>query len=169
MDWAAGLAGPLEIDTSTWWMALGSAFAIGLLLGALPAGAAEAVALVLGAIPSIHVRIWVLLLFTAGHLSGKVLWYWLGTLESHVTHPRVRMLMDGARDLAARHPKVGLGVAASSSFASIPPFHLMAVAAGIVHAPPVPFFGVAFVGRLTRFGILAAFPSLVRYLFVPVN
>ena len=165
MEWAAGLAGPLQIDTSTWWMAVGSAFAIGLLLGAIPAGAAEAVALVVGAIPSIHLRIGVLVAFTAGHVLGKVLWYWLGTLESQLTYTRLRVWIDRARDLAARHPTVGLSVAATSSFASIPPFHLMAVAAGIVHSPPVPFFAVAFAGRLVRFGGLAAFPSLVLYLF----
>lgn len=166
MEWAAGLAGPLQIDTSTWWMALGSALAIGLLVGALPAGASEAIALVVGAIPSLRLRIGVLVIFTAGHVLGKVLWYWLGTLESQVTYRRLRVWTERARDLAERHPKVGLGVAATSSLLSIPPFHLMAVAAGIVHSPPVPFFAVAFGGRLTRFAALAAFPSLVRYLFL---
>lgn len=169
MDWTAGLAGPLQIDTSTWWMALGSAFTIGLLVGTLPAGAAEALALVIGAIPSIQLRIGVLVIFTAGHVLGKALWYSLGTLESRLTYPRLRVWMERARQLAARHPKVGLGVTASSSFASIPPFHLMAVAAGIVHAPPVPFFAVAFAGRLARFAALAAFPSLVRYLLLTWN
>lgn len=164
MEWAAALAGPLQIDTSAWWMALGSAFAIGLVVGAIPAGAAEAVALVVGAIPSIHLRIGVLVTFTAGHVLGKVLWYWLGTLGSRLTYARLRVWLERARHLAERHPKVGLTVAATSSFASIPPFHLMAVAAGIVHAAPVPFFAVAFAGRLARFAVLAAFPALLRYL-----
>lgn len=163
MDWAAALIGPLQIDTSTWWMAMGSAFAAGLLLGALPAGAAEAVALAIGAIPSLQLRAAVLVVFTAGHVAGKALWYLVGTLESGVTWPRLRAWMDRARDLAARHPKVSLSVAVTSSLASIPPFHLMAVAAGIVHSPPLPFFAVAFAGRLVRFAALAAFPPLVRY------
>lgn len=164
MDWAAGLAGPLQIDTSTWWLALGSAFLVGLLLGAIPAGAAEAVALAVAAIPSLYLRAGVLVTFTAGHVVGKVLWYWLGTLEGQVRYARLRAWIERARYLAARHPRVGLGVAATSAFASVPPFHLMAVAAGIVHSPPVPFFVVAFAGRLLRFAVLAAFPSLLRYL-----
>ena len=163
MEWAAGLAGPLQIDTSTWWMALASALIVGLFLGAIPAGAAEAVALAIGAIPSFHVRAAVLVVFTAGHVMGKVVWYWLGTLESQVTHPRLRGWLERSRELAARHPTVGLSVAATSSFASIPPFHLMAVAAGIVRSPAVSFFAVAYVGRLVRFTGLAAFPALVQF------
>lgn len=164
MEWIAELSGPFMIDGRTWWTALGSAFAIGLLLGALPAGAAEAIALAVGVIPSIHLRIWVLVVFTTGHVAGKVLWYWLGTLGSRVKQPLLRTWIDRAHGLAARHPRVGLGVAATSALASLPPFHLMAVAAGIVRAPLVPFFAVAFAGRLVRFSVLAAFPSLLRYL-----
>lgn len=164
MDWATGLAGPLQIDASTWWMALGSAFAVGLILAALPVGAAEAVALGVGAIPSARLRAAVLVVFTAGHVIGKVLWYLLGRLGSRVTQPRLRAWIESARGIAEQHPKVGLGVAVASSFASIPPFHLMAVAAGIVHAPPVPFFAVAFAGRLARFGAIAAVPPVAKYL-----
>lgn len=163
MEWAAALGGPLQINTSTWWLAVASAFGIGLLLGALPVGAAEAVALTVGAIPSIELRTAVLVAFTAGHVLGKVLWYALGTLESRVRHARLRVWIERARELSARHPTVGLTVAATSSAVSVPPFHLMAIAAGMVRSPPLAFFGVAFAGRLLRFAVLAAFPSLVRY------
>jgi len=165
MDWAASLAGPLDIDSSTWWMALGSALAVGFLLGALPVGAAEAIALAAGAIPSIHMRAGVIVVFTAGHVIGKALWYLLGTLESQVKRPQLRRWIERARGVTQRHPGLGLGVTAMSAVLSIPPFHLIAVAGGLVHSPPVPFFAVSFAGRLLRFGILAAFPSLVRYLF----
>lgn len=156
---------PFSIDSSTWWTALTSAFLIGLLLGALPAGVAEAIALAVGAIPSRELRIAVLVLFTAGHVLGKFLWYLLGTLGSRVTQRHLRSWIDRARELAARYPKIGLSVTASSAVVSVPPFHLMAVAAGVVRTPALPFFAVAFAGRLVRFGILAAFPPLLRYLY----
>lgn len=165
MDWASALAGPLQIDTSTWWLAIATAFGAGFIVGAFPAGAGEAIALAIGAIPSMHLRAWVLVVFTAGHLVGKALWYLLGTLESRLTWPRLRAWTERARDLAEKHPTVGLTVTASSAAASVPPFHLLAVAAGIVHSPPAPFFAVAFLGRLLRFTVLAAFPSVLRYLW----
>ena len=156
---------PYSIDASTWWTALSSALVIGLLVGALPVGVAELIALAVGAIPSMPLRVSVLVVFTAGHVLGKVLWYWAGTLGSRITQRHLRGWIDRARELAARHPKIGLGVAASSALVSAPPFHLMAIAAGVVRTRPVPFFAVAFAGRLARFSVLAAFPPLLRYLY----
>lgn len=163
MEWIAALTGPLGIDDRTWWTAVGSALGIGLLLGAIPAGATEAVALVAGGLP-LPLRAAVIVALTAGHVAGKVLWYWFGTLGSRVTYPRVRAWVERAQALADRHPTVGLGVTTMSAVASVPPFHMMAVAAGLVRAAPVVFFAVAFAGRLVRFAALASFPSLVRYL-----
>lgn len=156
MDWA--------INGSTWWTAVGSAFAIGLLLGAVPSGPTEAIALAAGALPP-DLSVAVIVALTAGHIGGKMVWYWLGTLEARVTWPRVRAWIDRARALAAGHPTIGLGVVAASAVASLPPFHLTAIAAGIVHSPPLRFFAVAFAGRLIRFGALALFPWVVRYLW----
>jgi membrane protein YqaA with SNARE-associated domain len=165
MDWASGLAGSLAIDSATWWVALGSALVVGFVLGITPAGAAEAVALAAAAIPSMRLRIGVVVAFTAGHLIAKAVWFWLGTFESRVKRPRLRAWIERARTLAMRHPKLGLGLTATSAVTSVPPFHVIAMAGGLVHSPPVPFFAVAFAGRLVRFGALAASPSLVRYLF----
>ncbi|MEX2271190.1 MAG: VTT domain-containing protein [Vicinamibacterales bacterium] len=164
MDWIAGLAGPMGIDARTWWTAVGSALAIGLLLGAIPVGATEAIALAAGALPN-PLRGGVIVALTAGHVAGKVLWYWFGTLGSRVRQPRLRTWIERAQAVADRHPKVGLGVTTMSAVASVPPFHLIAVAAGIVRTPPAAFFAVAFAGRLVRFSALAAFPSLLRYLY----
>jgi membrane protein YqaA with SNARE-associated domain len=146
-------------------MALGSALGAGFLLGALPVGAAEAIALAAGAIPSVQLRAGVIVVFTAGHVSGKALWYLLGTLESRVRRPQLRRWIERARAITERHPGLGLGVTAMSAVTSVPPFHLVAIAGGLLHSPAIPFFGVSFAGRLFRFGALAAFPSVVRYLF----
>ena len=165
MDWADVFTGSFELDSRTWWTALGSAFAVGLILGALPVGAAELFALAAGALPSRGLRVAVIAALAGGQIVGKILWYWLGTLESHVTKPSLRIWIERARGVATRHPHIGLGVTASSATVSIPPFHLVAVAAGLVRTPAVPFFVVAFAGRLVRFGLIALFPPLVRYLF----
>jgi membrane protein YqaA with SNARE-associated domain len=149
-----------------WWITVGSALGVGLMSGAAPVALAEATALGAAAVPDLSLRVIVIVAFTAGHVAGKGVWYWIGTLESHVTRPALRRWIDRAHTVAATHPTLSLGVTASSATVSVPPFHLMAVAAGIVRSPAAPFFIVAFLGRLVRFSAIAAFPSAMRYLFV---
>lgn len=149
-----------------WWIALGSAIGVGFASGAAPIALAEATAMGAAAIPDVSLRCAVILAFTTAHLAGKALWYWVGTLEGHVTRPSLRRWLDRARTVAESHATLGAGLTASSALVSMPPFQLMTIAAGIVRAPAARFFIVAFVGRLIRFGVLAAFPSAIHYLFV---
>lgn len=164
MEWLSSLAGPFAIDTGTWWMAITSSFALGCLVGALPVGASEAVALAIGAIPSPRLRAVVLVTFTAGHVLGKLPWYWLGTAGSRITWPRVRGWVERAQGVVAAHPTVGPAVTLSAAAVSLPPFHLTIIAAGIVRAALVPCLAAAFAGRLARFSLIAAFPPLIGYL-----
>lgn len=157
--------GPFAIDTTTWWIAVASSFALGFLVGALPVGASEAVVLGIGTIPSHRLRAAVLVTFTAGHVLGKLPWYWLGAASARVTWPRLRAWIDRAQGIVAAHPVVGPAVMASAAALSLPPFHLTVIAAGIVRAALAPSLAAAFAGRLARFSLIAAFPPLVGYLF----
>lgn len=150
---------------SEWWIALGAAVGVGMLSGAVPIAAAEATALGAAAVPSPTLRMAVIVAFTAGHVLGKGLWYWLGTLERRVTRPSLRAWIDRAHTLAAQHPTLGLSVTFSSATISLPPFHLMAVTAGLVRTPVAPFFLVAFAGRLVRFSLIAASPAVLQWLW----
>jgi membrane protein YqaA with SNARE-associated domain len=158
------LEGPYAIDTGTWWLALTSSFALGFLVGALPIGASEVVVLGIGTIPSTRLRAFVLVTFTLGHVLGKLPWYWLGTASARITWPRVRGWIDRAHGVVAAHPAVGPAVTFSAAAASLPPFHLTVIAAGIVRAPLAPCLAAAFAGRMLRFSLIASFPSLVGYL-----
>ncbi len=141
-------------------MTLGAAFLVGLTTGLFPFALAEATALAAGAIASPFERTGVLIAFTAGHVLGKMAWYAAARAERWIRHPKIRAQIEKARVAAARHPIAGVGVIASSATLSLPPFHLLTLAAGIVKAPPVRFALVAFAGRLVRFGAIAAFPRL---------
>lgn len=158
------LDGPFAIDTGTWWLAIASSFALGFLVGALPVGASEAVVLGIGTIPSTRLRALVLVTFTAGHVLGKLPWYWLGTIGTRVTWARLRAWVDRAHRVVEAHPTVGPAVMFSAAAVSLPPFHLTVIAAGIVRATLAPCLGAAFLGRLVRFSLIAAFPPLVGYL-----
>lgn len=141
--------------TSEWWIAVGAALGAGFVSGAVTIALAEATALAAGAVPS-TAPIAVIVAFTVGHVAGKGLWYWAGTQERRITRPSIRRWIDRAHELAAQHPTMSLGVTFTSAAVSLPPFHLTAITAGIVRTPAVPFFAVAFVGRLLRFGVIAA-------------
>lgn len=145
--------------SADWWMAVGTALGAGFVSGAVTIALAEATALAAGAVPS-TTRIAVIVAFTLGHVAGKGLWYWVGTQERRITRPSLRRPIERARALAAEHPNANLGVTFMSAAVSLPPFHLMAITAGIVRTPIVPFFAVAFVGRLLRFGVIAAVGGL---------
>ena len=106
----------------------------------------------------------VLVTFTAGHVLGKLPWYWLGTAGGRITWPRVRAWVDRARGVVAAHPAVGPAVTFSAATVSLPPFHLTVIAAGIARAALAPLIAAAFAGRLLRFSLIAAFPPLVGYL-----
>lgn len=141
-------------------MTLGAAFLVGLTTGLFPFALAEATALAAGAIASPFERIGVLAAFSAGHVMGKMAWYSAGRAEQWIRSPRIRAQIEKAKVAAAEHPTASVGVIASSATLSLPPFHLLTLAAGIVKEPPVRFALVAFVGRLVRFGAIAAFPGL---------
>lgn len=134
---------------------MGAALGAGFVSGAVTIALAEATALAAGAVPS-TAPIAVIVAFTVGHVAGKGLWYWAGTQERRITRPSIRRWIDRAHELAAQHPTMSLGVTFTSAAVSLPPFHLTAITAGIVRTPAVPFFAVAFVGRLLRFGVIAA-------------
>lgn len=142
------------------WIAAGAAFVAGFASGAVTIALAEATAFASGAVPS-ATNIVAIVAFTLGHVAGKGLWYWIGTQERHITRPSLRRPLDRAKAFADAHPTMNLGVTFSSAAVSLPPFHLMAITGGIVRTPVVPFFAVAFVGRLLRFSVLAAAGTLL--------
>ena len=141
--------------TEPWWLAVGTALGAGFVSGAVTIALAELTALGAAAVESPSLRIAVVVAFTLGHVAGKGLWYWAGTQERRITRPSLRRWIDRAHTMAAQHPTLSLGVTFSSAAVSLPPFHLAAITAGIVRTPVVPFFVVAFLGRLLRFSLIA--------------
>ena len=145
---------------------LWSALASGFITGLIPIGLAEAAALGIGTLQPPERALGLLALFTVAHVAGKVPWYLLGASADRVTaeYPRAKRQVEKARELMAKHPVYGLGVLAAAAFASVPPFHLAAIAAGIARIPVWRFLVICLLGRALRFGLIAAVPSLVRAL-----
>ncbi len=144
--------------------ALLAAFGLGLLFGAVPAGGSELLALAAGAVTPRAMVVPLVVALTVGHMLGKLLWYWLGKFGSRVTHPTAQTWIARAHQFNAQHPRLEVGVLLVSAFASVPPFHLLAVASGVVRVPLGMFFWTALVGRLARFGLVAGVPGVLGWI-----
>jgi membrane protein YqaA with SNARE-associated domain len=150
------------IDPQSPILALLTAFATGFAVGILPVGLAEVAAVAIGVVQPPKLALAMLVAFTVAHVAAKLPWYLLGMLADRSTHPRAQAFTARARDVVARYPGFGLGVLASSAVTSVPPFHLAAIASGIVRIPFMRFVIICLAGRAVRFGLLAAVPSLLR-------
>lgn len=146
---------------STPGAALVSAFVLGIVLGAIPVGAAELLAIVLAAVRPSSLIVPLLLVMALGHVLGKLVWYWVGTHGHRIEQPFLRRQIEQSTRFMLSYPRLGVSALASSALLSIPPFHLTAIGAGLVHAPLPLFFAVAFVGRAVRFGIVGLLPQVV--------
>jgi membrane protein YqaA with SNARE-associated domain len=146
-------------------LALLSAFALGIVFGAMPTGTSEAFALAAGVVNPPFLRIPLLVLYTLGHVVGKLVWYWFGTHSERIPNARVQELRARAKQLLVQYRHVGNGMIFTSAFVSLPPYLPMVVAAGVTRVPIASFLIVSFCGRLLRFAAAAAFPALIHSLY----
>lgn len=127
---------------------------------------AEALALGIGVVqpPGLALAMWVA--FTVAHVAAKVPWYWVGTRADRFfvvgERKRAARFVERAREMLQKRPSYGAGVLLLSALASVPPFHLASIAAGMTRIPFVPFVVICLSGRLVRFGLLAAVPGALR-------
>lgn len=153
------------LDLSSPTVALASAALLGFLVGIVPIGLAEVLAVAIGTVLPPALALAMLALFTITHVAAKVLWYWIGVHADRVRHARVQQFVERSREFLSRHPGYGLGVLGSAALLSIPPFHLAAIAAGLVRIPFGRFVATCLAGRALRFGLLGGAATLLRLLF----
>ena len=99
--------------------------------------------------------------FTLAHVAAKVPWYWIGMRADAVRWRWARRGVERARAVLRERPAFGTGLLAVSAVTSVPPFHLASIAAGITALPFGRFLLLCLAGRLLRFGLLGAFPTLL--------
>jgi membrane protein YqaA with SNARE-associated domain len=152
-------------DPSSPLLATITALFLGAATGILPVGLAEASALAIGLVTPRWLAAVLCVAFTLGHVAAKLPWYWLGRHADRATGRWGAPYIAKARALLAARPGYGVGVLGLSAVLSVPPFHLSAIAAGLVRVPFAPFVATCLGGRLLRFGVLVTAPQLLRPLF----
>ena len=155
----------MQLDLSSPLLAILSAGALGFVVGLVPIGMAEALAVAIGAVMPPALSLTMLGVFTLAHVAGKIPWYWLGTQADRAQSVRAKALVVRARELLSARKVYGAGVLGAAALASVPPFHLAAIAAGIVRFNFGAFLLVCLTGRAVRFSMLASLPAIVRAVF----
>ena len=150
------------IDPQSPVLALITALATGFAVGILPVGLAEVAAIAIGVVQPPRLALAMLAAFTVAHVAAKLPWYALGTGAERLSHPWARAFTERARALTARYPRFGVAMLGVSALTSVPPFHLAAIASGLVRIPFGRFVLICLAGRMVRFGVLAAMPSLFQ-------
>ncbi|WP_150239005.1 YqaA family protein [Nocardiopsis quinghaiensis] len=103
----------------------------------------------------------------AGQALGKLPYYYVGRGSLSLPWLRRRARTPGKwaaraedwRRRAEEHPVWGAGLVALSSFASVPPFLMVSVLAGVTRMNAVLFLAVTFVTRTARFLIVVFGPA----------
>lgn len=154
-----------EFDLRSPALALWSAAAAGAATGILPIGLAEATALAIGLVSPRGLAFAMGFTFTLGHVAAKLPWYALGRHADRAAGRVGARYVTRAREMLAARPGYGVGVLGLSAVLSVPPFHLSAIAAGLIRVPFGAFVATCLGGRLLRFGVLVTAPQLLRPLF----
>jgi membrane protein YqaA with SNARE-associated domain len=144
-----------------WWIAAGY-YTLAVVSAVVPWVNAEVV--MLSAVPLARspIQLGVLVaLVTLGQMTGKSIMYWISRNATRPRAPHLQNAINRWRDRLQRHPRSALGVMLISSTIGLPPFYLVAMAAGALNVAFGRFLAVGTVGRLVHFALLAFVPRLV--------
>ncbi len=109
-------------------------------------------------------RLWeIVALATAGQMLAKSFMYLVGRGVFRLPFGKRRLDLEAARARVARWRSKDLLVFVSAAL-GLPPLYLTSIAAGTLRFPYGRFLGFAALGRLVRFSVLVAVPSLGRWL-----
>jgi membrane protein YqaA with SNARE-associated domain len=148
------------------WTALGC-FALTLLSALVPWVNAEVIVLSLPAVAASGTELVLLLLVaTAGQMSGKCVLYWIARRGgARLSEGRVAAAIARWRVRIERRPSSPVALVLLSSAVGIPPFYVITLMAGALRVGFWPFLAAGTCGRLVRFGALIYVPHLVVHAF----
>jgi membrane protein YqaA with SNARE-associated domain len=101
------------------------------------------------------------LVATAGQMTGKVAVYWTGRGAGKIPKKRTAEAMERWRQRFERRPGSASGFVFLSSAVGIPPFYVMSLVAGALKLGFGRYLLYGTCGRLVRFGLIAFAPQLI--------
>lgn len=99
---------------------------------------------------------------TAGQMAGKVVMYFAATGAVKLPGKRLQSALAGMNTALRNRPRTGGALIFASAAAGVPPFFVMAVAAGAARMNLLSFIVFGTLGRLVRFSVCVALPHLAK-------
>ena len=147
-------------QTGLWCFGLTVASAI------FPWLSAELIVLSLPAVATTRTALFILVvLATAGQMTGKCVVYWIGRKGNRALPGRPGQALRRWRERLERQPSKAAALVLVSSIVGLPPFYIMTLLAGAMKMNFPLFLTVGTAGRLLRFGVLVLLPQLAIRLF----
>jgi len=147
------------------WLVL-SYFGLAVASAVFPWVNAEVIVLSLPAVaPSRAALILLVLIATAGQMTGKCFLYWAGRKGNKVLPGRAGQILTKWRDRLEARPSRAVALVLISSVVGLPPFYLMTLLAGALRMNFLVYLTAGTAGRLVRFGVLVTLPQLALSLF----
>jgi membrane protein YqaA with SNARE-associated domain len=147
------------------WMLL-SYFGLGVVSAVLPWVNAELIVLSLPAVaPSKAALLVLVVIATAGQMTGKCFVYWAGRKGNKVLPAKAGTLLEKMKTRFSSSPSKAAALVLVSSLVGLPPFFLITFVAGALKMNFLVFLTAGTTGRLVRFGLLVTLPQLAVSLF----
>jgi membrane protein YqaA with SNARE-associated domain len=104
------------------------------------------------------------LVATAGQMTGKCVVYWTGRKGDRIVSGRAGQTLSKWRERLEKRPARALALVLVSSMTGLPPFYIMTLVAGTMKMSFPRYLVAGATGRLVRFGALVSLPQLALYL-----
>jgi membrane protein YqaA with SNARE-associated domain len=148
-------------DLGLAWLCAGC-FALTVVSAVVPWVNAEVIVLSLPALASSRWALLVLVLVaTAGQMTGKLVIYWAGRGGARMPSPKVAAALDTWAPRFSAGGGRAAGLIVLSSAVGIPPFFVTTLLAGAVRMDMTTFLVAGTCGRIMRFGTLVLAPGLL--------
>jgi membrane protein YqaA with SNARE-associated domain len=105
------------------------------------------------------------LLASAGQMTGKCLLYWAGRGAIPMKQGRIAKILNSWKERFERSSKKTMGLVFVSAVFGIPPFYVITILSGAFRLSFSQFIAVGTCGRLLHFGMLVLIPPIGRNLF----
>ena len=152
----------LEAYSHSWWGLLGSAFVLSFLGGFLPVFSVELYLVSISALAGHGMMFPVVFGCTLGQVVSKAFFYYAGSGVIRMPFRNQAAALERWRERMQNFRFGKDALLFLSAFIGVPPYYVTPILAGTLRLGLTRFVVTSLIGRALRFGLIYAFPSVLR-------